>query len=115
MTAIQLNLYVEAGATFSRSLIYTNDDGSLFDLEGFTGELQIREAITSDEPALSVVPTIDDETATISWTFTANETSLLTLPQYVYALELYGPNDLVIRLIEGAVTVSPEVVRFDAS
>jgi hypothetical protein len=115
MTAIQLNLYVEAGATFSRSLIYTNDDGSLFDLEGFSGELQVRETVQSDEPTISVAPTIDDETATISWTFTAEQTSTLTRDKYVYALELYGPDDLVIRLIEGAVTVSPEVVRFDAS
>lgn len=115
MTAIQLNLYVEAGATYERSLIYTNDDGSLFDLDGFTGELQVREFVSSDSVALAVNPTIDPETATISWTFSAEQTSGLTLPRYVYALELYGPDELVIRLIEGAVTVSPEVVRFDAS
>jgi hypothetical protein len=115
MTAIQLNLYVEAGATFERSLIYTNDDGLLFDLDGFTGELQVRESVTSDSVALAVTPTIDPETAAISWTFSAEQTSSLTLARYVYALELYGPDDLVIRLIEGAVTVSPEVVRFDAS
>jgi hypothetical protein len=115
MTAIQLNLYVEAGATFERSLIYTNDDGSLFDLTGFTAELQVRESVTSDSVTLAVTPTIDPETAAISWTFSATQTASLTLARYVYALELYGPDDLVIRLIEGAVTVSPEVVRFDAS
>jgi hypothetical protein len=115
MTAIQLNLYVEAGATYQRSLIYTNDDGSLFDLTGFTGELQVRETVQSDDPALVITPTLDPETATISWTFSAAETASLTAERYVYAMELYGPDDLVIRLIEGFVTVSPEVVRFDAS
>lgn len=111
MTAIQLNLYVEAGATFSRSLVYTNDDGSLFDLTGFTAELQVRETVASADATLTVTPTIDDETATVSWEFTATQTSALTDPTYVYAMELYGPDDLVIRLIEGVITVSPEVVR----
>lgn len=111
MTAIQLNLYVEAGATFTRSLVYTNDNGSLFDLDGFTGELQVRETVTSSTAALTVEPTIDTETSTISWEFTATQTSSLTEATYVYAMELYGPDDLVIRLIEGTVTVSPEVVR----
>jgi hypothetical protein len=115
MTAIQLNLYVEAGATFSRSLVYTNNDGSLFDLDDFTAILQVRETVSSDDATLTVVPAIDPETATVSWEFSAEETASLTAPIYVYAMELYGPEDLVIRLIEGVVTVSPEIVRIDAS
>jgi len=111
MAAIQLNLYVEAGATFNRSLIYTNDDGSLFDLDDFTAELQVRETVASAEPTLTVTPEIDVETATVSWSFTATQTSTLTDATYVYAMELYGPDDLVIRLIEGVITVSPEIVR----
>jgi hypothetical protein len=111
MAAIQLNLYVEAGATFERSLVYTNDDGSLFDLEDFTAQLQVRETVGSSTAKLTITPEIDVETATISWTFTATQTATLTAAQYVYAMELYGPDSLVIRLIEGAVVVSPEVVR----
>jgi hypothetical protein len=115
MTAIQLNLYVEAGATFQRSLTYTNDDGSLFDLEDFTAALQVRQTVSSDEAVIDIEPFIDPEFATVSWEFTAEQTASLTATNYVWALELYGPDDLVIRLVEGAVTVSPEIVRFDAS
>jgi outer membrane protein assembly factor BamB len=111
MTAIQLNLYVEAGATFQRSLVYTNDDGSLFDLTGYTGQLQVRETVSSATAKLTVTPSINVETATISWSFTATQTSTLTASSYVYALELYGPDNYVIRLLEGSVVVSPEVVR----
>jgi hypothetical protein len=111
MTAIQLNLYVEAGATFQRSLVYTNDDGSLFDLTGFTALLQVRETVKSTTVKLAVNPTIDVATATISWSFSASQTSTLTAPSYVYAMELTNSSGFVIRLLEGAVTVSPEVVR----
>jgi hypothetical protein len=71
--------------------------------------------VSSDDATLTVVPEIDPETATVSWEFSAEETASLTAPTYVYAMELYGPEDLVIRLIEGVVTVSPEIVRIDAS
>jgi hypothetical protein len=111
MSAIQFNLHVEAGATFERSLIYTNDDGSLFDLEGYTAELQVRLTATSSTAVITLEPEIDVETATISWEFTATQTSLLTASSYVYAIELTNEDDYVIRLMEGYVIPSPEVVR----
>ena len=111
MPAIQFNLHVEAGATFERSLVYTNDDGSLFDLEGYTAELQVRLTPTSATAVIEVEPEIDVETATISWTFTAAQTSLLTASSYVYAIELTRQDGYVIRLLEGSVIPSPEVVR----
>lgn len=111
MTAINLNFLIEAGATFSRELVYTNEDGTLFDLTGFTAELQVRETVSSATALLTVTPSIDVETATIDWGFTAAQTSTLTKEKYVYAMELYGPDELVIRLIQGELVISPEVVK----
>lgn len=111
MTAINLNFLIEAGATFSRELVYTNEDGTLFDLTGFTAELQVRETVSSATAVLTVTPSIDVETATIDWGFTAAQTSTLTKEKYVYAMELYGPDELVIRLIQGELVISPEVVK----
>jgi hypothetical protein len=106
-----VNFYVEAGASFSRSVTYTNDDGTLFDLSDYTAELQVRQTVTSATKALTIIPTIDDETATISWAFTPTQTSTLTAPSYVYAMELTKDDGSVIRLIQGSLTISPEVVR----
>ena len=111
MTAIQFNLHVEAGATFERSLVYTNDDGSLFDLEDYTAELQVRLTPTSSTALITLEPEIDVETATISWEFTAEQTSSMTASSYVYAIELTRDDGYVIRLMEGFVIPSPEVVR----
>jgi hypothetical protein len=111
MTAIQFNLHVEAGATFERSLIYTNDDGSLFDLADYTAELQVRLTPASSTTLITIEPEIDVETATISWEFTAAQTSSMTASSYVYAIELTRDDGYVIRLMEGSVIPSPEVVR----
>lgn len=102
-------LDVEAGATFTRQFEYTNEDETVFDLTGYTALMHIRETAESDL-ALEVVPEIDVPTGIISITITAAETSSLTLPEYVWALEL-TKDELVIRLVEGKVSVSPEVVR----
>lgn len=109
--AIQYNLHVDAGATFVRDLVYTNPDGTLFDLTGYTAKLQIRPSATSATKTLEVIPEINVTTATVTFTFTAIQTAALA-GSYVYAIELYAPTGgVVIRLAGGAVVVSPEVVR----
>jgi|TARA_R110000744_G_scaffold32469_9_gene76005 hypothetical protein len=106
------NLYVEAGATFSRVITYTDSSGVLVDLTGYTAELQVREKVTSATAILTKVPTLGGALGTISWTFTPTETATLTASKYAYALELTKTADsTVTRLVEGALTVSPEVVR----
>lgn len=106
-----VNFYVEAGASFSRSVTYTNEDGTLFDLTDYTAELQVRQTVSSTTAVLTVEPSIDVETAVISWAFTPEQTATLTASSYVYAMELTNEDGSVIRLIEGSLTVSPEVVR----
>lgn len=105
------NFYVEAGATFTRSITYTNDDGTIFDLTGYTAQLQVRLTPSSSTAVISLNPNINVQTGTISWTFSAQGTALLTAPKYVYALELTHTNGTVIRLLQGDLNISPEVVR----
>ena len=109
--AFTVNLYIEAGATFSREVTYTNADGTVFDLTDYTAELQVRETATSATAVITKTPSIDVPTGVVSWTFTATETALLTASKYVYAIELTHTDGTVIRFIEGDLVVSPEVVR----
>jgi len=107
--AIQYNLHVEAGATYTRDIVYTNDDGSLFDLTGYSASMQIRPSVSSSTLTLAVTPTINTTTSTVSFTLTAVQTAALA-GSYVYAIEI-AKSPIVIRLMEGEVIVSPEVVR----
>lgn len=111
--AFKYNLQIEAGATFRRTLEYTTEAGDLFDLTGYTARLQMRETATSTTTALDITPSIDVTFALVHIELTAAQTSTLTLPKYVYALEITGPGTTpeVIRLIEGQAIISPEVVR----
>lgn len=102
-------LHIDAGSTFRVEFEYTNEDETVFDLTGYTAKMQFRE--TPDAVlALEMDAVIDLEFGRLVFTASATETSTLVLPLYVYAVELYGPSETV-RLVQGSVHVSAEVVR----
>lgn len=117
MALYELNLNVDAGATYPAAdgpaqFFLTNDDGTVYSLTGFTASMQIRKTADAATVAVSVTPSINTVTGCVSFTIPASQTSTLTDGPYVWALELHGPSDNpVIRLAEGLVFVSPEVVR----
>jgi hypothetical protein len=110
--AARMDITVDAGATFERSLAYTNSDGSLVNLEGFVAEFQCRreDDLESDEPAAAQrFAVIDSATGEILLRLDPEDTAPLR-GEYVYAIELRSPAT-TIRLIEGYLTATPEVVR----
>ncbi len=109
--AANYGLEIEAGATFSLEFEYKNDDGTLFDFTGWTAKAQIRQT-PSSASAVEITTAINAATSVITISLTATQTSGLTFPNYVWAMELTETATArVIRLVEGAVRVSPEVVR----
>ena len=103
-------LRIEAGATYSRTFkIKNKSDGSNFSLTGYTARAQIR----TDYDAgltLAITPTISVPDSSITIRIEAAQTSLFLLPKYIWGLEIQNATD-TIRLLEGSVTVSPEVVK----
>ena len=109
--AANYGLEIEAGATFSLEFEYKNDDGTLFDFTGWTAKAQIRQ-VPSSASAVEVTTAINTSTSVITISLTAIQTASLTLPNYVWAMELTQTStSKVVRLVEGAVRVSPEIVR----
>lgn len=109
--AVSDNVFVDAGATFVREYIYTNADGTVFDLTGFTAKAQVREDAAATL-LFEVTPTITVLTGKVSMTWSATNTALMTKKLYNWALELTNAGTgVVIRLVQGTVTVSLEVVK----
>lgn len=103
-------LRIEAGATYSRTFkIKNKSDGSAFSLAGYTAKAQIRVDHKSSL-TLELNPVIDATNSSITIRIERAQTSSLSLNEYVWGLEISNSTD-TIRLIEGPVTVSPEVVK----
>jgi len=106
-------LRIDAGATLpTLTFTITNADGSVFNLTGYTAKMQLRQYPKSTSAlALELTPTISTSLGTVTVNATAAQTATLTLPSYFYAIELTRSSDgNVVRLADGVVTVSPEVV-----
>lgn len=107
--ATTANLVIDQGTTFTTTINLTNDDGSEKDLTDYTVSSQIRKSYyTSTYTAFSTSKA--DLAGEITLSLTATQTSALKAGRYVYDLEITSSEETV-RVIEGIVTVTPEVTR----
>lgn len=108
--ATKANLVIDQGSDFSTTITLSDPDGNLIDLSGFTGRSQIRKHYTS-LTAVEMGVILDVQTATITLTLSSTQSSNLAAGRYVYDVEITNQANVVSRIVEGIVTVTPQVTR----
>lgn len=108
--AIKANIVIDQGADFSTSILLRDDSGNLLELDGYTVAAQMRKTYTSST-AVTFTATLETTTSEVILSLTNSETSALTPGRYVYDVELTTPSSTKTRLVQGIVTVTPEVTR----
>lgn len=108
--ATKANLVIDQGADFNTTLSLSDPNGNRFSLTNYTGRSQIRKHYTSST-ATEMTVVLDDNTSTVTLSLTANQTSSLAAGRYVYDVELTNTSNSVVRIVEGIVTVTPQVTR----
>lgn len=116
MAAATHNLTIEQGATFQLNLLWKTSAGTPIDLTGYTARMQVRRKHDADTAMLNLTTensaiVLGGAAGTIAITAAATLTDDLTGKVAVYDLELVSAGGVVTRLIEGCVTISPEVTR----
>lgn len=109
-----LNLTFPQGATWDLSLTWTDGDGDPIDLTAHSARMQVRSEYTAGSPVLSLVNgtgiTLGGTAGTIEVNVAATATAAIPAAQYVYDLEVEAAS-FVTRVVQGTLTVSPEVTR----
>jgi hypothetical protein len=108
--AIKANLIIDQGSTYSTVLNLTDDDDAIIDLTGYTGAAQIRKHYTSSANTPFTV-SISPLDGAVTLSLTATQTANLVAGRYVYDVELTSASNVVSRVVEGIVTVTPQVTR----
>jgi hypothetical protein len=109
--AAQKPIFIDQGTTFYTEVQVSDlDSGALFDLTNFLARGSLRKHYASSN-SVSFTCTVNNEIGTIFLTLTANQTSLIKSGRYVYDVEIYDANNTVYRIVEGLVTVTPEVTK----
>ncbi len=109
--AIKANLIIDQGTSFDTTINVSDDDNNPIDLTGYTGAAQMRKHYSS-LTAYAFVVTVNQEGGTVTLTMNAATSNSIPYGRYVYDCELTkASTGTVIRLIEGIVTISPQVTR----
>lgn len=105
------NLAIDQGTTYTVTISVTDDTGSARNLTGYTGRAQLKRSYyTNTNTAFTV--TIDNPSeGEIDLSLTATQTTALKAGRYVYDVELVSNTNTVERVVEGIVTIYPEVTK----
>jgi len=110
--ATKANLVIDQGSSFSTDLFLKDDGGIPLLLSGYHANSQIRKWYTSANPAATFDTSINIDSGSITLSLSANQTSNLVSGRYVYDVEI--SDDLIVsRIVEGIVTVTPQVTRYE--
>lgn len=108
--AIKANIIIDQGASFLTSIDLTDDNDDPINLTGYTGAAQIRKHYTSSN-STSFSVALGGVNGTVDLSLTPTQTSNLAAGRYLYDVELTSGSGTVSRIVEGIVTVAPQVTR----
>ena len=111
MSAGTYNFILEQGATFNR-ILTVQEDGSAMNLTGYSAASKFRLTHDSSTVVGTFTCTISDASAgEITMQMTNSTTAAIEEGIYVYDLEITNSAGTVTRIMEGNITVNPEVTR----
>ena len=108
-----LNQVIDQGATYSKQItVYENDGTTIQNLTAYTATSQLRRNYTSTAYT-TILATIQTPATNgiIVISLTAVQTAALKSGRYVYDLQITAADSTVIRVIEGVITIRPEVTK----
>lgn len=113
MAAVNYDLDIEQGATFSRLFIWKDAQGAPIDLMGCSARMQVRPSVSSElvllDLSLGNGLTLGGVTGEIELEISAQQTAAMKRGG-VFDLEIVN-GETVTRLIQGVIRLSKEVTR----
>jgi hypothetical protein len=111
--AAYVELYMDQGTTF-RNVINLIDDttNAYININNYIIRSQMRRTYYSANATANLVCTITDSAnGEITMTLAAANTSNIKAGRYLFDLETVDTNNSVVRVLEGIITVTPEITR----
>jgi hypothetical protein len=113
MPAGYQDLFLEQGTTFSTTITLDDVDGVAYDLTGMQAKGQIRRSYYSANATATFIVSIPSPTeGGIILNLAANTTANIAAGRYVYDVAIKDSSNTITRVLEGTVSVLPQVTRF---
>lgn len=113
MAAGLLNILIEQGATFTRTLTIESTPGTPLNLTGYTFAGKMKRQYTDANAAATFGLTVANVSAgTVNWTLTNTQTDALAPQVHVYDIEMTATSSgAVTRLLEGEAWVAASATK----
>ena len=107
-----LKQIVDQGSTWSKQItVYETDGTTIQNLTGYTVASQLRKNYTSTAYTTINATNNSPTSGIIIMSLTATQTAALKSGRYVYDLQITAADGTVTRVIEGVITLRPEVTK----
>lgn len=106
-------MYLDQGATFKNIINITDDvTNAAVNIYGYTVTSQMRRSYYSSNVSANITCTITNASAgEITMSMTAANTSNIKAGRYLFDVKARDVDNVTTRILEGIITVTPEVTR----
>lgn len=108
-----VELYVDQGTTFNNVINLTDDlTNAPINVAGYIVRGQLRRSYYSTNPSANLTCTITDAAnGEITLSLTDSQTANIKAGRYLFDVETKDTSNVVSRVLEGIITVTPEITR----
>lgn len=105
-------LTIDQGTTFESTLDLVNDDGSVINVTNYVFSGQIRKSYYSSSPTANLTLNIvDAANGNVNIYLSAATTANIKAGRYVYDVKMKDTANTVTRIVEGIITITPQVTK----
>ena len=105
------NLFVDQGADYSNIITVASTTGAPLDLTGFTVKSQMRKSYTSSTFYNFTASIYDAVNGKVRLQLNSTQSEAIIPGRYLYDVEITSGSGGKTRVIEGIVTVTPEITK----
>lgn len=105
------NLFVDAGTTYSNIITVSASNGQALNLTGYTVASQMRKSYSSSTVHAFTASVYEASTGKIRLQLSPTQSEAIPAGRWLYDVEITSPSGSKTRVIEGIVTVTPQITQ----
>lgn len=105
------NLFIDAGSTYSNIVTIAASNGAPVNLTGYSVASQMRKSYQSSVGYTFTASIYLASQGKIRLEMTDEQTEAIPPGRYIYDVEIEAPNGNRTRVVEGIVTVTPQITK----
>ena len=105
------NIFIDQGSDYSNIITVAATSGQALDLSGYTVASQIRKSYTSSVSYTFTSSVYNATQGRVRIQLTADQSELIPPGRYLYDVEITSSGGAKRRVVEGIVTVTPQITK----